>query len=337
MWIAKSVMLLMVVVVTGCASKNVYNDLSPKALVSSIADSDRSVKQTSENHTSVKSTSVQPNNNAVPRIGIAFGGGGVRGFIHLGVIKALEEEGINASVVTGTSAGSIAAAFYASGKSYQDMIDAVNNLSAWGIADVRISNQGILQGEALADWVNEQLDSPQIESLPKQLGIAVTDLTDRQEKLISKGNVGKAVQVSSSIPGAFIPVEIDGNLYVDGGVLSVVPVNFARSMGADIVIAVDVYCGSNYKDISTASRLLYSAFRIQSCRIAESEMANADLLIQPDFEPSNFASFDSRDEAIEIGYQAAKGQLKALRSLLEKRAHHLRTAYENETSKPIGL
>ncbi|OZG74128.1 hypothetical protein BTA51_03640 [Hahella sp. CCB-MM4] len=289
------------VLVAGCASHQHYNDLVPMPVeeIKKAPDSSFRIRQSNER----------------PVIGIAFGGGGVRGFMHLGVIKALEEAGIRAQVVTGSSAGSIAATFYAAGKSYSEMEQIVDEVSEWDVADLRLSSNGFVKGEALADWINGNLDQTDISEFPIPLGISVTDLTERESKVIQSGNPGQAVQISSSIPGAFIPVTIDGHTYVDGGVLSVVPVRYTKAMGADIVIAVDIYCGNQSSDTSNTGRLLLNTFRMQSCKLSEPDLAMADVVIQPSFEPENQGSFESKAEAIEAGYQAAIKQIDRIKSL----------------------
>jgi NTE family protein len=251
------------------------------------------------------------------RVGLALGGGGVRGFVHLGVLKALEEQGIYMDVVTGTSAGSIAAAFYANQIPVSSMLDVASDLSPWSIADIRISRYGFIKGEALSEWVNENMRYPHIESTPISLGITVTNLTERRVEIIDKGDIGQAVQMSSSIPGAFIPTEVNESIYVDGGVLSVVPVNAARKLGADFVVAVDIYC--NPKTDTTKRSIIVAAARLQSCMLSESEIQSADVLIRPDYEPENMGTFNEMDVAFEAGYQAGLEAIPSIRALRDQR------------------
>lgn len=252
-----------------------------------------------------------------PRVGLALGGGGVRGFVHLGVLKAMEEQGIQMDVVTGTSAGSIAAAFYANQIPVSSMVKAATDLSPWTIADVRISRFGFIKGEALSEWVNEHMRYPHIESTPIPLGITVTNLTERRVEIIDKGDIGNAVQISSSIPGAFIPTEVDESIYVDGGVLSVVPVYAARELGADVVVAVDIYC--NPKTDTVKRSIIVAAARLQSCMLSDAEIQSADVLIRPDYEPENMGSFNEVEVAFEAGYQAAREAMPAILALTEQR------------------
>lgn len=250
------------------------------------------------------------------RLGIAFGGGGVRGFVHLGVLRALDEAGIRADVVTGTSAGSIAASLYASGKPYSEIESIVRSVSEFDLADLVIDRQGVLKGQALAEWVNGATGHRRIRELPIALGIAVTDLTNGRALLVVDGDVGEAVQASASVPGAFVPVQSNGVTLVDGGVLSLVPVRFARAMGADVVLAVDIYCGDQQALKGTAVDTVMKTFRLQGCLLNREEAAEADFLIRPRFEPASATSFEQRDEAIMVGYREMKAILPELKARL---------------------
>lgn len=251
-----------------------------------------------------------------PRLAIAFGGGGVRGFVHLGVLRALDEAGIRADMVTGTSAGSIAASLYASGMTYRELESVVRSVSELDLADLVIYQQGVIKGRALAEWINEATGHRRIRELPISLGIAVTDLTNGRALLVVDGDVGGAVQASSSVPGAFVPVQSNGAILVDGGVLSLVPVRFARAMGADVILAVDIYCGSQPPLKGTAFDNVLRTFRLQGCLLNREEAAEADFLIRPNFEPASATSFKQRDEAIMAGYEEMQAILPELKKRL---------------------
>lgn len=292
----KSIIFSLVLVfgISGCSVKNQYDNLEIKSI-----------------------NEIVPTKKEKKMLGIAFGGGGVRGFMHLGVIKALEEEGIKADIITGTSAGSIAASFYASGMDFKKMENLILNLEQSEIGDFTIFGRGgIIQGQKLAKWIRESTNNMQIEDTPIKLGIAVTDLTNAKSLLITKGDIGEASQTSSSIPGGFIPVKSKGNILVDGGVLSLVPVNFNRALGADIVIGVDIYCGKLRKPEEKMLNILVAATRIQSCKISENEIKNGDFIIRPIYEPKSYGNFDSKIESIQVGYEATKNIIPELKQYL---------------------
>jgi len=253
-----------------------------------------------------------------PRLGIAFGGGGVRGFMHLGVLRALDEAGIRAEVVTGSSVGAIAATLYASGMGYPEIERRVLAVSELDLADVVISRQGGLNGRALAEWIRDETGFSQIRELPLPLGIAVTDLGKGQALLIVEGDLGEAVQTSASVPGVVVPVQSQDAIYVDGGVLTIVPVRFARALGAELVVGIDIYCGNGAALKHNALDTLLKTFRLQSCRLSEGESAEADFLIRPGFEPASDTSFAQSDEAVMAGYQAAQIILPELKARLTR-------------------
>jgi NTE family protein len=254
--------------------------------------------------------------NKTIKLGIAFGGGGVRGFVHLGVIQALEEAGIQAEIVTGTSAGAIAAVLYASELPLQQIRQEMIELERWDVTDPVLSLNGLIQGRKLAFWINQILGNKRLSELPKKVGVAVTELVDSQLLLVVEGKAGEAVQASSSIPGTFVPVKVDQEIWVDGGVLSVVPVRFARALGAHKVLAIDTFCGRGYPVSENAFWTTTQAFRLQMCSGNKSELLEADWLLRPDFEPKDFLSFEERDVAIQAGYEAMKELLPTIKAEL---------------------
>ena len=277
------------------ASKNQYDDLNAIPL------EDIKKVETSKNKT----------------LGIAFGGGGVRGFMHLGVIKALEEAGIKPDIVTGSSAGSIAASLYASGMKYKEIEKIVTSLKEKDLADINIfSDGGFIGGKKLSTWIQQHTNNIAIENTPIKLGIAVTDLTHGKPLLITKGDIGKAVQTSSTVPVAFVPINSNGNIYIDGGILSLIPIRFTRAMGADIVVGVDIYCGKKNKPKEEMLNIAMATLRLQSCEISKEEQSEADFIIRPDFEPKSFSNFDSKEESIEAGYKATKLMIEAIKKKL---------------------
>lgn len=262
---------------------------------------------------------ISPVASGAPRLGIAFGGGGVRGFMHLGVLRALEEEGIRADLVTGTSVGSIAATLYASGMPYAEIEQRVKAVTRFELLDPVFSTEGLVNGRALAAWVRGATSGRSIAELPVPLGITVTDLGSGVSRLVVDGDPGEAVQASASVPGTVAPVRSGDATFVDGAILSVVPVRYARAMGADVVIGIDIYCGKNPALKGHAIDTILRTFRLQGCTLSEKEIAEADFLIRPDFEPASPTSFDQRDEAILAGYRAMQAVIPRLKERLAAR------------------
>ncbi|WP_413699008.1 patatin-like phospholipase family protein [Psychromonas sp. KJ10-10] len=250
-------------------------------------------------------------------LGIAFGGGGLRGYMHLGIIRALEENNITADLVTGSSAGSIATTFYASGKSYAEIENIITEFSEFDVMDFVLSPNGIVNGQNLAEWINANVLQEKLSQMTMPIGITATNMTTLESVLIIDGDPGEAVQTSSTIPGAFVPVEHDHHLLVDGGILNVVPVHYAKSMGAKVIIAVDIYCANQPQSEIKSLSMQLATFRLLACRHSEQEINSADIVIRPDYEPEGNGLFSSKQDAIDAGYQAMLTQIPKLKALLK--------------------
>ncbi|ELB2048728.1 patatin-like phospholipase family protein [Vibrio parahaemolyticus] len=285
----------------GCASGNQYNELT--------------FSEVEVFPAAIKTEDAQ---GSKPKLAIAFGGGASRGMMHLGVIKALDEAGIKADIVTGTSVGSIAAALYSSNE-YPDIERKMFEFSEHDIVDISLSRAGLIEGKALAKWVNQQTGYDDLRDLPITTGIVATNLTQKKAVMLTEGDIGEAVQTSSSVPGVFIPVHHNDDILVDGGILSLVPVYAARQLGADIVIGVDVFCSIPPPLKDTAIDTMASSFWLQSCIVTKDEINSADIVIVPSAPDPSLANFGGEPErmaAMQAGYKAMKKALVELESKL---------------------
>ena len=174
------------------------------------------------------------------KIALALGGGAARGFAHVGVIKALEAQGIIADIIVGTSAGSVVGALYAAGYNGFELQELSMQMDERQVSDWSMPNRGVIKGEALQDFINKAVKYRTLEKMKKTLAVVATDLQSGEMIVFRSGNTGMAVRASSSVPGIFQPVSINGREYVDGGLVAPVPVRVARALGADFVIAVDI-------------------------------------------------------------------------------------------------
>ena len=250
-----------------------------------------------------------------PKIGLALGGGAARGFAHVGVIQVLEEAGITPVLVTGTSAGSLVAALYASGKNGAQLQKVAETMEESTIADWTLPffGRGVLRGEALAKYVNAQVGQKLIEAMPMPLGIVATDLNSGNDMLFQRGDTGTAVRASSAVPAVFTPVKINGHEYVDGGLSSPVPVRAARKMGAELVIAVDISSPPEASSASGTIEVLLQTFSIMGKSINGFELKDADVVVRPVLTGVSSSDFSSRKRSIEAGRQAMLQALPQLR------------------------
>jgi NTE family protein len=258
-----------------------------------------------------------------PRIGLALGGGAARGFAHIGVIQVLEEAGIRPVLVTGTSAGSLVAAVYASGKNASQLQRVADTMEEATIADwtLPVFGRGMLRGEALARYVNKQVGGVLIENMPLPLGIVATDLHSGQSMLFQRGDTGTAVRASSAVPAVFQPVKISGREYVDGGLVSPVPVRAALSMGAELVIAVDISSPPDAKLAGGTLDILMQTFSIMGKSINSLELRDADVVVRPALQGISSSDFSARKRSIEAGRQAMRLALPQLRSVIVAKSH----------------
>lgn len=254
-----------------------------------------------------------------PRIGLALGGGAARGFAHVGVIAVLEEAGLKPSVVVGTSVGSLVAALYASGKSSAQLQQTALNMEEVAITDwmLPIFGRGMFRGEALGRYVNDLVAGRLIENMVIPLGIVATDLNSGRAVLFQRGDTGTAVRASSAVPAVFVPVKISGREYVDGGLVSPVPVRFARQMGAELVIAVDISSPPEANPSDGTLQILLQTFAIMGKSINQYELKDADVVVQPSQAGLKSADFSARQRAIDAGRAAMLAALPALKAKLE--------------------
>lgn len=263
-----------------------------------------------------------------PRIGLALGGGAARGFAHVGVIQILEEAGIRPDLVAGTSAGSLVASIYASGKTGSQLQRVAETMEEATIADwtLPLFNRGVLRGDALARYVNGQVGSRLIEDMQMPLGIVATDLHSGRDMLFQRGDTGTAVRASSAVPGVFQPVKISGRDYVDGGLVSPVPVRAARKMGAELVIAVDISSPPDGNLSNGTLDVLLQTFSIMSLSINTFELKDADVLVRPVLNGVASSDFSSRRRSIEAGRKAMLQQMPQLRAAIAARTRQVPAA-----------
>lgn len=250
------------------------------------------------------------------KLGLALGGGAARGFAHLGVIQVLEEAGLTPRYLVGTSAGSLVAALYASGKSTAELTRAAESMQEADITDwiLPILNRGALRGEALAKYVNTQVGGLNLEQMKIPLGIVATDLGSGEPITFRRGNTGTAVRASSAIPAVFQPVRIGDREYVDGGLVAPVPVRQTREMGANFVIAVDISSDPDGHSPGDTFQILLQTFTIMGKSINTLALREANLVVRPALSGVKSADFGARTRSIEAGRVAMQALLPTLKA-----------------------
>ncbi|QER38808.1 patatin-like phospholipase family protein [Acinetobacter suaedae] len=245
-----------------------------------------------------------------PVVALVLGSGGARGYAHIGVIEVLEQHGIRPDLIVGTSAGSIVGSIYASGKSAAELREIALKLKANDVRDVSVSLKGFFDGKKVEDYVNEQVQNTPLQRLKIPMYVVATELKEGTKTVFNYGNTGQAVRASASIPSMFVPIKIGHNEYVDGGLVSPVPVQVARDLGADIVIAVDILAQPVHTETTNVWGLFNQNINIMQGRLAEEELKYADIVIQPDLrEKVHIFDVKGREITMQAGVDAAQNKL----------------------------
>lgn len=263
-----------------------------------------------------KTTKTPPSTTPIqarePVIALALGGGGAKGFAHIGVIKVLESHGIKPKIVTGTSAGSFVGSLYASGKSPYQLQHIALTFKESDIRDLTLNRQGFIAGQKLQDFVNQHVANKPIEKFPIRFAAVATRLDNGRKADFIKGNAGQAVRASCSIPNVFVPATIGGTQYVDGGLVSPIPVQTAKAMGADLVIAVDISARPTGNQPVSMWGLLDQTLNIMGQQSIHQELAQANIVIQPKVGHIGTLDLKASNQTILEGEKAAQLQVKAI-------------------------
>jgi NTE family protein len=258
---------------------------------------------------------------AAPVVAFVLGGGGARGFAHIGALKVLDEAGIRADLIVGTSAGSLVGALYAGGIRNDELVSAALAVQREQLVDFVFPNRGFIEGDRLQTYVDRALHGRLIEQLDLPFVAVATDLASGGLVAFNRGDTGMAVRASCSVPAVFQPTVIGTREYVDGGLTSPVPVRVARSLGADVVIAVDVSRQpSEQPGYGSTTTLLNHAFVIMEHALALQETKLADVVIRPDLAKVPATDLSARAEAIRAGEESARAALPQIRRVLTEKS-----------------
>lgn len=267
-----------------------------------------------------------------PKIGLALGGGGAKGFAHIGVIKSMEKHDISIDAISGVSAGSLVGGMYASGTP----IDELENISYSSgyrdiiklILDPIKGKGGIIAGRKIANFIDSHMKETEIEDFPIKFGCAAVDLVSGELFYFKKGNIINAVRASCAVPGIFTPIKHKGKYLVDGGILEPISLDLVKELGGEVNIGIDL---TNYPDfsskikkddkISIKDTLEYS-YRIISRGLTDfSFRENPDILrIKPNVSKVGAFMFGSKrlaKETIEEGERVMDKNIPKVKEMIE--------------------
>ncbi len=254
-----------------------------------------------------------------PKIGIAFGGGGARGFTHLGAIKAFEEFGIKFDYVAGTSVGSLVGAFYSAGYTYKEMYEICKTIKE---KDIR---RNIIpftpsKPDGIGEIITKNLGDINIEDLKIPLSVIAVDIKSTKEVCFSKGNLAKAVMGSCAVPLVFQPVVYDDKILCDGGLQNTIPADIPRHYGCDYVVAIDVNKSRTYGTESTKLLdVLSCSIRILMKSNAVRGYVTADVVIGPETKRFKSTKTEGMDDMIEEGYKTTIDMMPKIMELFKRK------------------
>ena len=254
------------------------------------------------------------------KIGISLSGGGARGIAHIGVLKALEENGIYPEVIAGASAGAIVGAFYANGMSPEDILKVVSKSSLFKMFSFGLPNGGLTKLTYLKRLLKQHIQVDRFEDLEKQLFVAISNLNTGQTNVVGSGPLYDVIVASASIPLVFQPVEINGQTYVDGGLLNNMPVKAAKKVsdkliGVNVMPDIEVSSKSIHSTIAVATR----CFQLSVISNTRPNLKYCDIVIEPQkVHPYNIFQFNKHEEIYQIGYHATMEKMEDIKAAILK-------------------
>lgn len=254
--------------------------------------------------------------NGRPRVGLALGGGVARGIAHIGVLSVLEDAGVPIDFIAGTSMGAIIGSSYAAGLSIADLRDLAARTGWNHVTKLRVTRDGLICFMRMESWVEEIVGQFDIRDLGIPFAAVASDLISGERVVLWRGDLGRALRASSSVPGFAPPVEWDGRMLVDGGVTDNVPGDVVRMLGADYVIGVDVFMPSLRPQLGPLNRGIAAIETL--VRHAGQGPNECDRLIVPHLEGTSYFRFSQYRDLIALGEEAARDQLPSILADLEQ-------------------
>lgn len=269
------------------------------------------------------------------KIGLCLSGGGAKGIAHIGVLKAFRETGIFPDVVAGTSAGSVVGALYAAGKTPEEMVDFVRDGSLFKIYKVIMPSDGLTKLTYLKDKLRGAIPEDSFEGLARPLHVAVTNLITGNVEIKNSGPLFDVIMASSSIPLVFSPVEIDGQIYVDGGMLANFPVQPLIGQ-SDVIIGVNLMPQEpiSEKSVQNIIGIATRCFSLSVWSNTQPQLRHCDLVISPpNIEQYNIFQFSRYKELVELGYEAALDRIPELLEIIDTARKEKKKAAEKKKGK----
>ncbi len=257
-----------------------------------------------------------------PKIGLALGSGGARGFAHLGAIKVLKEAGIPIDFIAGSSMGAMVGCFYGAGLDIDRLYKLSKAFRRKYYLDFTVPKMGFVAGKRVKELIRIFTHGKNLEELDIPVNVVATDLMTGEKVVFNKGPIAEAVRASISIPGIFVPEKLNGRLLVDGGVVDRIPVSVAKEMGADIVIAIDVSHVKTNAEITSIYDVIMQSLDIMQMELVTHREIESDFMIRPRVEMYSSRAFTNIDEIIKIGEEEAKKHINNIQEYITQWKEH---------------
>lgn len=257
--------------------------------------------------------------------GLALSGGTAKSVAHVGVLKALAEENIRVQHIAGTSGGSILAVLYASGMPVATMEELAHELSWKQFMSVKLSRLGFISNARIGEFIRKSIGEVNLEDLEIPCYVIATDLGTGEKRIFDRGPAEIAVRASCSIPQIYLPVEIDGTNYVDGGFCEYLGIETLRERAGN-VFAVGSHLGSTHSRYTHPRNMLHLIMQLTSIMAKKNYIDSereADFLVHPDLSDFSSFDFDSAGTMIDLGYREARRVMPALRDAWKRKSGFL--------------
>ncbi|MFN2361507.1 MAG: patatin-like phospholipase family protein [Marinobacter sp.] len=244
-------------------------------------------------------------------IGLALGGGAAKGIAHIGVLKAFEEEQIRIHCISGTSAGALIASYHAFGRPAESILSVCSTLNLSKIINFTFERGGLFSTDNIREMIHRDLGDCRIEDADIPLAICTTDIETGEQLIFREGNLADAVCASMAVPGLFVPVEIDGRILVDGGLVENVPISPLAKMGAGITVAVDLSHVGRYPKPENTLDVISNAINIGIDFNTRKQLKKADIPVALDLSRYSLTNnADCVDELYQEGYRPMKAKIR---------------------------
>lgn len=250
------------------------------------------------------------------KIGLALGGGAALGAAHVGVLRAIKEQNIQIEYISGTSIGALAAAFYAFGKSWEEIQEITKGLAWLDISHISLTRFSLLNNDEMGKLITEHIGDKNVEDANIPLAIVTTDISTGKKFTITRGPVAEAIMASTCIPGIFHPREFDDVMLVDGGLIENVPIPTLKELGATYTIAVDLNAHFTYKRPTNIMEMILNSFHLMMAQNDQKHSAAADINIQPNLSEYTEYDLSLSEGLIQKGYETAVKSLLNFRNII---------------------